>query len=620
MKDYELNDKILNESYGVNLDGEHTVFKVWSPSSKDVKVCIYDSHNDVRRKIKKMIKNDDGIWSYKSDGNLEGKYYTYLLDDTYEVIDPYVHSSNANSSKGMIIDASKVNPDGFINHVIPKPLKPTESILYELHIKDFTMDKNAEFIYKGKYLALTEKGLTLNGEKIGIDHLIELGITHVHLLPVYDFITVNDYNQDDYNWGYDPYLYNSLEGSYATDPEDGRVRIHEFKEMIMALHEAGIRVVLDVVYNHTYFSETSNFNRLMPDLFYRSDKKNKFTNGSGCGCELDTENPFVRKFIIDSLKFWLETYKVDGFRFDLMALYDVDTMKIIGKELKKIRPDILLYGEPWIGGISGLSKEKQFTFGNQNDEGIAFFNDKFRNVIKGSNDTEKPGFVGSNNFKKNDVYSGCFGSVAFSEDIIGFASNASETVNYISSHDNLILMDKFSKSFRHADFEEKQNMNALALGMIILSFGIPFIQAGTEFLRSKHGNHNSYNVNNYTNVIDWSYKKNNKHVFDYVKRLIKFRKSQKVFSISKQEDIKKAVRIIKSDKHVIMYELNSPFEEDYNKILIVYNGSYDNKVIQLDREDYSVEIDGALYYREKINLEKHILTIPKLSTAICVIK
>jgi pullulanase len=618
MKTLELNEKILNESYGVKLDGEHTVFKVWSPSSKDVKVCIYDYHNDVRRKTKKMIKDVDGIWSYKSNRNLEGKYYTYLLDDTYEVIDPYVQSTNANSSKGMIIDASKVNPNGFLNHTIPEPLKATESILYELHIKDFSMDDNADFSYKGKYLSFTEKGLLCNGEKIGIDHLIELGITHVHLLPIYDFITVNDYNRNDYNWGYDPYLYNSLEGSYATNPEDGSVRIYEFKEMIMALHEAGIRIVLDVVYNHTYFSKTSNFNRLMPNLFYRFDEENNFTNGSGCGCELDTENLFVRKFIVNSLKFWLETYKIDGFRFDLMALYDIDTMKVIEKELKEIRPDILLYGEPWVGGPSSLSYEKRFIKGKQNGGEIALFNDEFRNAIRGNNDTEESGFIGSEHFKKNDVYAGCFGSISFSNNIIGFTSSASETVNYVSSHDNLILMDKFSKSFRHASFEEKQNMNALALSMIILSFGIPFIQAGTEFLRSKYGNHNSYNASNYINIIDWSYKKNNRQIFDYVKILIEFRKSQKVFSISDQQDIKKVVKIKESDEHIIIYELNSPFKEDYNKILIVYNGSNNNKVIKLDRDDYSIKIDGAFYCREKINLEKDILMIPKLSTAICI--
>lgn len=620
MKLVKISDRILNEKYGVTLEEDHTLFKVWSPESAEIKLCIYDEHNDIRRKTRTMKKNEDGIWTYKSNKSLEGKYYTYLVDGKYEIIDPYVQSTNANSSKGMIVDASKVYPEGFLEHKIPEPLKFTESILYELHIKDFSMQESSEFKYKGKYLAFTEKGLTHKGQKIGIDHLIELGVTHVHLLPVFDFITVNDYKMEDYNWGYDPYLFNSLEGSYSTYPENGSVRILEFKKLVMALHEAGIRVVLDVVYNHTYFGGDSNFNRLLPNVFHRSSKHVLFTNGSGCGNELDTEHDFVRKFIVNSLKFWLETYKVDGFRFDLMSLYDVDTMKLIEKELKAIRSDVILYGEPWVGGDSSLPHERQFTKGNQNHGSIALFNDDFRNAIKGNNDGEEAGFVGGDKYKKNDVYAGCFGSISFSNNILGFASDACETVNYVSSHDNLILMDKFSKAFPFSGFEDKQNMNALALSMVLLSFGIPFIQAGTEFLRSKHGHHNTYNASNKINRINWTYKRNNRHVFDYVKKLIEFRKSQKVLSTIDPTEIKNMVHIKNSPHHVVMYEIKSLHEGDFESVIIAFNGGYSDAELDLHSTDYKVHIDGALYFEHASKIHGNKLHLPKLSSVVCVMK
>ncbi|BEP28309.1 type I pullulanase [Helicovermis profundi] len=618
MNKIEINKEMLKETYGVSFVKGTTIFRVFSPSSKSIEICIYNNHNDVRRKVKKFTRNENGIWTIKFNENLEGKYYTYLVDDTYEVIDPYVHSTNANSTKGMIIDASNVNPSGFMDHEVPKTLKPTESIIYELHIKDFSMDCTKEFKNNGKYLAFTEEGLKCEGEKIGIDHLIELGITHVHLLPVYDFLTVNDYKECDYNWGYDPYLFNSLEGSYSTNPEDGKNRIIEFKKMIMALHKANIRVILDVVYNHTYFSKTSNFHRLMPYLFHRFDKEGNFTNGSGCGCELNTENEFVRKFIIDSLKFWLNTYKIDGFRFDLFALYDVETVKLIENELNNIRDGILLYGEPWTGGLSSLSHEKQFIKGMQKGSKVALFNDDFRNEIKGKNGGISSGFVGSLNFDKNKIFAGCFGSIHFDENIFGYTQNASETINYVSCHDNLILMDKISKCYPKTNFEEKQNMNALSLTFVILSFGVPFIQAGTEFLRSKYGYHNTYNHSNLINKIDWNYKKNNRHVFDYIKELISFRKSQKVFSINEEEDLKKVIKIVKSEKHTIIYEISSFYQEDYEKILIVYNGSFEDKVIKLENDGYVMKIDGALYYEKSSKIKNGVLNLPKLSAVICV--
>ncbi|MBN2796740.1 MAG: type I pullulanase [Clostridia bacterium] len=606
-------EQVLNERYGVTLQGGQTQFCIWSPSSKKIQLRIYRTAGAVRFKTYEMVKEKFDIWRFKIEEDLEGQFYTYLIDDHYEIVDPYVHSANANSTKGAILDANTINPVGFLDHEVPKTIPFTQSILYELHVNDFSSGEEVPFENKGKYAAFTERGLTYKNQVIGIDHLIDLGITHVHLLPIYDFITVNDYDEKGYNWGYDPYLYNAPEGSYASDPDDPKCRILELKTLIQTLHELDIRVVLDVVYNHTYFGGTSNFHRLMPYVFHRTHE-DIFYNGSGCGNELDTEHPYVGRFIIDSLKFWLNTYKVDGFRFDLMALYDINFVEQMQKELRAIKPDLILYGEPWTGGPSGLPDEKQFKKGKQKN--IALFNDDFRNAIKGSNDGSDSGFVGHGKYRKDDVYAGCFGSISFSKEIIGFTKKASETINYVSSHDNLILMDKFSKAFPTATFEDKQNMNALSLSLILLSFGIPFLQAGTEFLRSKYGDHNSYKSSYHVNRIHWENKSKFRHVYDYVKTLIEFRKSQRVFELEDPEAIKKAITIVVSQGDVIHYDIESPFSTDYKKIKMVFNGGYSQVLIP--EEGIDLRIDGALYYEENVKIVDHNWIVPKLSTAVFV--
>ncbi len=321
----------------------------------------------------------------------------------------------------------------------------------------------------------------------GVEHLKELGVTHVHLLPVYDFKTVDEYREDEYNWGYDPALYNTPEGSYATDPIDGRVRIKELKECIMALHEAGIQVVLDVVYNHTYESTHSNFNRLAPGYFYRLNEDGDFANGSGCGNELATEHLVVRKFIIDSLKYWLSEYKVDGFRFDLLALYDKETVEEIVRTLKSIRPDIILYGEPWVGWESALPEKDRFLKSKQRGLDIGLFNDDFRNAIKGDNDGYETGFVMERIDVKKWVELGIAASTSLPEDRTGYADRALEVVNYVSAHDNLVMWDKIEKSAGGYEYESKLQMHKLALSIVLTSFGTAFIQSGTEFVRTKKG-------------------------------------------------------------------------------------------------------------------------------------
>ncbi len=616
MKKTQANEKILNHDYGVKLTGGHTEFSVWSPSSKVVEVCIYKTPKAIRRKLYPMAVDEEGIWHLSLEENLEGQFYTYRLDGHLEVIDPFVESTSGNSTKGAILNAKSIVPEGFLEHKKPQAISKAETIIYEVHVKDFSMGNHMPFEYKGKYLAFTERGLEYKGQKIGIDHLVELGVTHVHLLPVFDFITANDFDETSYNWGYDPYLFNAPEGSYSTDPDDPKSRILELKQAIQSLHEAGLFVVLDVVYNHTYFGGTSNFHRLMPYVFHRFDDKKNWQNGSGCGNELDTEHPFVKKFIIESLKLWLEVYQVDGFRFDLMGLYDKKFIKEMSDTLTTIRPDILLYGEPWTGGPSGLEHEKQLLKGRQRDMNMALFNDDYRNAIKGSNDEGDLGFIGHGKYRKEDVYAGCYGSITFNDDIVGFAKNADESINYVSSHDNLILMDKISKTDQHRGFEDKQNMNALALSMILLSFGIPFLQAGTEFLRSKYGDHNSYKSGYYVNRMHWSYKADHRHVFDFTKALIEFRKSQKVFQLTETEAIKKAIRMFDDIEGVVRYEISSPFKTDEPIIQVIHNGCKSTQLIPV--KNLKVKIDGALYYHEKCDILDNVLHLPRYSSVVLI--
>ena len=611
----EIDSKVLNQKYGVSLSKKSTRFCIWAPSVKTLSLLLYDSSQAVRRHVYPMQVSEQGIWTLEIDENLKGKFYNYLVDGIYEVIDPYAESANANSRKAAIISAVDVDRDIFEDHKKPLLPKRTQSIIYEVHMKDFSIGDDTPFKYKGMYLGFTEKGLSLNGQKIGIDHLIELGVTHVHLLPVYDFITVNDYNPKDYNWGYDPYLFNVPEGSYSLAPDDPESRIRELKALIKSLHEADIGVVLDVVYNHTFFGGTSNFERLMPNVFHRKTNGH-FSNGSGCGNELKTEHPFVQKFILDSLIHWLEVYQVDGFRFDLMGLYDYEFVKKMHKILKEKKPDILLYGEPWTGGLSGLEVEKQFLKGKQRGLDIGLFNDDFRNAIKGSNDGFDTGFLGQGLYHKDQIYAGLFGSISFSKEIVGFAYKASETINYVSSHDNLILMDKIHKSFPHKNFEEKQNLNALALSFVLLSFGIPFIQAGTEFLRSKYGDHNSYKSPYHVNRIHWENKSKHRHVFDYIKKLIEFRKSQKFFQTEDPDLIKSMIKIQASDPHVIHYRVKSSYEEDYNSVHFVFNGTGEKKAIPMIACE--ILIDGALYYSLSSTIDSGELIVPPFSCVVLV--
>lgn len=565
------------EDLGASYSKERTLFKVWSPVAENMKVILYSSYDAKEGQIHNMNKAQQGVWTLELMGDYKNQYYNYIvtIDGTErETADPYAKGATANGKRGMIVDFASINPEGWGQHHIPKPLKATESITYEMHVRDFSVDQNSGISNKGKYLAFTELGTkSSEGFSTGLDHLKELGITHLHLLPVYDFASVDETKEGQYNWGYDPYLYNVPEGSYSTNPYDGAVRITEFKNMVKSLHENEIRVVMDVVYNHTFTTGDSPFDILVPKYYYRTDKDGNYTNGSGCNNETASEKTMMRKFIVDSVKFWATEYKIDGFRFDLMALHDKETMRMVEQELRKINPDILIYGEPWMGGTSALNSALQMKKGSQKGMNIAVFNDDIRNAIKGDNDGNGLGFVNGAPGLENEIKKGIVGSIPYSDSIGSFAEQPNETINYVSSHDNLALFDKFEKSNPKASALEREKMNRLAISIVLTSQGTPFIQGGTEILRTKQGNHNSYNAGDTINQIQWARKAKYIETYNYIKNLIQLRKSQRIMTLERAEDIKNALSFIKSPDGSVAYLLHSDFPGDYKNIVIIHNAN-----------------------------------------------
>lgn len=562
-----------NKKLGITYTPQKTIFRIWSPLREKIELLLYPNANSVRRKSYTLNKKEDGVHEIAIEGDLKGCFYTFLIEGKFEVTDPYSIASSINSIRSGIIDLEDTNPKGWNTSFIHQNNNDCSPIIYEVHIKDFTGHPSSGVKNRGKYLGFIE-------DKV-LNHLKDLGVTHIHLMPVYDFLTVHEdteyfFDDDNYNWGYDPELYNVPEGSYSTNPNDPISRIKELKTLIMELHKAGFKVILDVVYNHTYRAYDSNFNIIMPGYYYRNLEDGTFSNGSGCGNEIASERPMVRKFIIDSLKYWVNEYKVDGFRFDLMALIDIDTIEEAILSLRQIKPDILIYGEPWTGGPTTLQDNKKTTKGKQSNVSFALFNDDFRNAIKGDNDGDGKGFVQGNLDFKAQVEMGIVGSIYYDDTHIGFAESPSETINYVNAHDNLILADKMSKVFPSIDNEGLKRFNKLAFSILFTSQGIPFIHAGNEFLRSKYMVHNSYNSPLSINGIDWSLKEKNLDFYNYFKDLIKLRKSYKEFTLESSDDIRNKLKFMDypSTCGIIAYTIT--MDEECKYLLVIHNANQHN--------------------------------------------
>ncbi|MBF4694634.1 type I pullulanase [Fusibacter ferrireducens] len=571
---------VTGRKLGYNYTPVETEFNVWAPTHDDVQLALYEHPNALDRTLHAMTKSEDGVHTVKILGDLHGFFYTYIVNHEIEVTDPYGVSASANSLRTAVLDLRQTDPEGFADHVIPKGNLNCDAILYELHIKDFTGDQSSGVKHKGKFLGLTEKGSQLEGYATGLDHIADLGVTHVHLMPINDYLSVDELSDapESYNWGYDPEHFNLPEGSYSLSPNDPVSRVMELKMLIQSLHERGLKVILDVVYNHTFRGPQSNFNALVPNYYYRVTQEGIFSNGSGCGNEFASEKPMGRKFIIDSLCYWAREYKVDGFRFDLMALIDIDTINLSIQELKKINPEMMIYGEPWTGGLSLLPESNRIYKGIQCNQCFSLFNDDFRNAIKGDNDGTGHGFVQGNKDAEYNVKVGILGSIPYDQTYMGFAMNPCETINYFNAHDNLIIFDKLSKSMPNSSYEDWIKMNKLCFNIIMTSQGIPFFHAGNEFLRSKKGNHNSYNAPLSINAINWHDKKTHYAFYLYVKDLIELRKTHDCFRITDTALIKKNIHFVdieSSGSNTIVYSIHVDDKEDYDCLLIVHNAHYE---------------------------------------------
>lgn len=589
-----------------------TRFKVWAPEAEAVKLNLYkegEGDNLIERCTMKKSRN--GIFTFERQGDCNGIYYTYTVvnhGDEQEAVDPYTKAAGVNGRRGMVINLEKTNPQGFELDEYRNPDHITDAIIYEGSVRDFTMDESGGVFHNGKFLGLTEANTTNHfGEATALDYISDLGITHVQILPAFDFETVDEKNQKaQYNWGYDPDNYNVPEGSYAVNPYDGAVRIQEMKQMVLALHSRGIGVIMDVVFNHTYRRDDSNLQKIVPGYYYRSDETG-YTNGSGCGNEVASDRPMVQKLIVDSLIYWAKEYHIDGFRFDLMGVLDIDTMNVIAERLKEIRPDIYLYGEGWNGGPSSLAEEKRaFKASAKKMPGIGMFNDDIRDTIKGSVFYDDHlGFVNGGTHLENALRYGITGAVAHPQvdyDAYGskpWAEEPGQSINYVSCHDNYTLWDKLSVSCPEASEEKKKAMNRLCAAIVFTSQGVPFIQAGEEFLRSKPlpekkgFAENSYNMPDAVNSIKWDNIHEYPDMIAYYKGLMALRKAHPVFRMQSEAEMTQNLCFLSdTPENVVAYLLKGKGADDTpENILVIFNGNDEEILYNLPEGKWKILVD-----------------------------
>lgn len=571
------------DDLGFSFDSENIHYRIWSPPAQAASIEIYEDDQG-KNKIEefKLERSISDTWKVDLPLSVYGKYYRLRLNtprEEFNFVDPWTKAVGTNSKYGLIVDPSKVNPPTWKDDKHITIEDPVDAVIYELHVKDFSISKESGMRNRGKYTAFTERhSVNQEGMLTGIAHLKELGITHVHLLPVFDFCTVDDLDQKDYNWGYDPLYYMVPEGSYSTNPSN-ESRIYEFKKMVKTLHSYGIGVIMDVVYNHTYQTKDSPFQKIFPNYFYRFTEDGEFANASGCGNEIATEREMMRKFIIDSLLYWSREYHIDGFRFDLMSAIDRETMVLATEKLKRENPSALIYGEPWTALEPQLSNYQQIRKGDQRGTGISVFNDDYRQAIKGDNDGFEKGFIQGKIGLERQINEGIIGSVGLAERRLhGFAHYPSETINYVASHDNLTLWDKLARCCPGADEEERKKMQKLAMVTLLTSQGVPFILAGTEFLRTKFGDHNSYNSGIDINELKWERKTTYRDHFNYVKGLINLRSHHPAFRMKTREAIRENIEFISSPFGTVGYGIyNNANGDAWEKILVLLNPSHEWK-------------------------------------------
>ena len=608
LKDYyltkEFEDKYNYEgSLGAIVDESGTVIRLWSPIAESVDLRLYDNGSTGEAEaIIPMKLCDRGVWEYAVNENLSGKYYDFALKikgKTNISTDPYAKACGVNGKRSMIIDLNTTNPNGWGED--KAPAKGAEDIIYELHVKEFSYDENAGFPenVRGKYKAFTVDNTTLRNEgklPTGLNYIKELGVSHIQLLPVYDFASVDEAgDEDSFNWGYDPLNYNVPEGSYASDATRGEVRIREFKEMIQAIHKKGLRVIMDVVYNHT-FSLDNALQNSMPYYHYRLDAKGELSDGSACGNDIASEMPMTEKYIIDSVLYWCEEYHIDGFRFDLMGLLTVDLMNKVQKALDETygRGEKLIYGEPWTAAKTHMEKGAKGAVKDNVkllDENIGIFSDDIRDSIKGHVFYEEvAGFV-NGNLKQTDK---------IEEGLTSFGLSPNHIISYVSCHDNHTLWDKLTITTK--DEAERIKQNKLSAAIYMSCQGRVFIYSGEEYLRTKNGEHNTFNMPIGLNKMDWELTEKNKDLVSFYKELIGLRKEMtglcdksyaakdNITTFVKEEGLL-GVKVVNKDTSLV--------KPTYKEALIIFNANKEEKTVTLPEGKYKLLINTVKKNNER---------------------
>ena len=621
------------DDLGATWSKEATTFRLWAPTATAVTVNLYESGtegtDDLIESIE-MTADVKGTWVATKEGDLSGTYYTYTVtvDSVQtEACDPYARTTGVNGKRAMVIDLDSTDPEGWENDKDPHGGNSiVDAVIYELHVRDLSVDESSGITNKGKFLGLIESGTkNANGIPTGLDHMVNLGITHLHILPSYDYGSVDESKLDtpQFNWGYDPVNYNVPEGSYATDPFNGEVRVKEFKQMVKGLHDSGISVIMDVVYNHVYNAEEFCFNKIVPQYFSRTTADGLYSNGSACGNDTASERAMVRKYIIDSVKYWADEYHIDGFRFDLAGLIDTDTINACIEEVHKTHPNVIFYGEGW--SMNTLVTKPDVTMATQKNStltpGFAFFSDSIRDALRGSNsNTSKPGFINGAGGFTGDIKAGFMGAP-------GWCKSPTQTITYASCHDGYTLFDRITLATPDASVADRIKMNNLAAAVVLTSQGTPFIHAGEEMLRSKpleDGSgfeHNSYKSADAVNNLKWNDLNNAEYqqVFEYYKGLISFRKAHPALRMTDAQLVKDSIKPIGGlEFNVCAYQIQPVNGEESEGLVVIFNPRAAATTVELPEGEWTIYVQGDKAGTEALGTASGTVTVDAISTCVLV--
>lgn len=570
-----------------------------SPDVKKVDVVISDNDSDTAQQLVKSMKRvGAGKWKLTVKNDLKGKYYVFSV---YNQAQPdhtpgvFAKAVGVNGKRGAIVDLKDTDPDGWADDVRPELKNPCDLIIYEMHHRDFSMDMSSGIKNKGKFLALTEPA--------AISHLRRLGVNAVHILPSFDFASIDESKPDvaQYNWGYDPLNYNVPEGSYSTNAADPKTRIREFKQMVQALHKAGIRVILDVVYNHTFDINGSNFQKTYPDYFFRKNAEGKYSDGSGCGNETASDKELMREFMKESVAYWVNEYHIDGFRFDLMGVQDIETMNEIHDVVAQIDPTIYIYGEGWSAGSCAYPQDKLATKANTCElNGIGAFSDDMRDALRGPfSDDTKGGFLAGVPGQEESIKFGIAGAISHPQidmtkvnySKVPWTNEPSQMVAYVSCHDDMCLTDRLRSSIPYIGDDELIRLDLLAQTAVLTSQGVPFILSGEEMLRDKKGVHNSYRSPDSINRLDWNNLKRYPQVFDYYAGLISLRKQHPAFRMGSADEVRKNLCFLEAPEGVVAYQLkNNAGGDSWKNIIVVLNSQKTPQTVDVPENTYTMVV------------------------------